>query len=120
MKKTLMLCILLVWSSCAWSQSNVATNGYQLSYEELIALQLQLGVQIPAGNYEVDYQTGCWANLSTGQSNCGASNSEYVGRSGSGSYDTQGNWNHYNSVSGFGVGGTSDGCIYTTSGWSNC
>ncbi len=49
---------------------------------------------------------------------------EYNSRQGSGSYDSEGNWNHYTKPtggsSGMGVGGTSDGCIYTTTGWSNC
>lgn len=33
--------------------------------------------------------------------------------------DARGRWGHYNGYDNFAVGGTADGCIYT-SGWSNC
>lgn len=48
---------------------------------------------------------------------------QYQSHQGSGAYG-DGYWNHYTEnptgSGGFGVGGTPDGCIYTTSGWSNC
>lgn len=47
-------------------------------------------------------------------------NYEYSGRWGSGSQYSDGSWNHYSDAAGGAVGGTSDGCIYTTFGWSNC
>ena len=45
---------------------------------------------------------------------------DYAGRWGSGSQYSDGSWNHYSEAAGGAVGGTSDGCIYTTFGWSNC
>lgn len=47
-------------------------------------------------------------------------NYDYAGRWGSGSQYSDGSWNHYSEAAGGAVGGTSDGCIYTTFGWSNC
>ena len=47
-------------------------------------------------------------------------NYEYSGRRGSGSQYSDGSWNHYSGAAGGAVGGTSDGCIYTSFGWSNC
>lgn len=37
----------------------------------------------------------------------------------SGQRSGDGSWSHYNGYSNYGVGGTSDGCIYTPN-WSNC
>ena len=31
-----------------------------------------------------------------------------------------GDWNHWSNAAGGAVGGSADGCIYTTFGWSNC
>ena len=98
--------------------SNVSINGYRLSVQELVGLQRQLGTVIPAGAYVVD-QNGCWANLTTGQNGCPGTVNAYS-RYGSGERTSDGSWNHYSNSAGMGVGGTSDGCIYTTTGWSNC
>lgn len=47
---------------------------------------------------------------------------EYNTRFGGGSQYSDGSWNHYSSLAGGAVGGTSDGCVYTSvaGGWSNC
>jgi len=49
-------------------------------------------------------------------------NYEYNSRYGGGSQYADGSWNHYSSAAGGAVGGTSDGCVYTSvaGGWSNC
>jgi len=49
-------------------------------------------------------------------------NYEYNSRYGGGSQYADGSWNHYSSVAGGAVGGTADGCVYTSvaGGWSNC
>lgn len=78
------------------------------------------GVQTPAGYWVwVAPNWYIWQN-----SRAQGAATEYNSRYGSGSNDGQGNWNHYSkppgSSTGMGVGGTSDGCIYTTTGWSNC
>jgi len=43
----------------------------------------------------------------------------YGNRFSSGQRYGNGSWSHYNGYSNYGVGGTSDGCIYTPN-WSNC
>ena len=142
MFRTLATVILFTaWSACALSDPYsraVSINGEQLSGAQVAALEAELGMAIPDGNYLVDPENGCWADLTNGTSGCvsddagyagdyeyaddygDAGGGEYVGRWGSGSYDGAGNWNHYSSAAGGAVGGTSDGCIYTTFGWSNC
>ena len=52
----------------------------------------------------------------------GQGNYEYNTRFGGGSQYSDGSWNHYSSLAGGAVGGTSDGCVYTSvaGGWSNC
>lgn len=100
--------------------SHVAINGQRLSQEELWALQMQLGTAIAPGHYLVD-ERGCWMNMSSGQMGClGDSTTHHFSRYGSGERTGDGSWNHYSNDAGMGVGGTSDGCIYTTVGWSNC
>ena len=101
-------------------QSNVAINGQILTVQELGALEMQLGARIAPGSYLVNMQNGCWANLTTGASGCPNTSVDTYSRYGSGSRDDQGNWNHYSEAAGGAVGGTADGCIYTTFGWSNC
>ena len=129
MLRTAILLVSLSLSTLAFSNgfSNVVINGYQLTQQELMALEYQLGGTVAPGNYLVDPSNGCWANLSNGTSGCpnnayGAPNGsvDTYSRYGSGSYDSQGNWNHYSNAAGGAVGGTSDGCVYTTFGWSNC
>lgn len=104
--------------------SNVAINGQVLTWQELAALEIQIGGRIAPGNYLVDEVSGCWANLFTGDSGCPDAQPngsvDVDSRYGSGSYDSEGNWNHYSNAAGGAVGGTSDGCVYTTFGWSNC
>ena len=98
--------------------SSVAINGQRLSEGQLYALQMQLRTVIPPGYYLLA-ETGCWVNLSTGTSGCFGV-TEIHSRSGSGERTSDGSWNHYSDSAEMGVGGTSDGCIYTTTGWSNC
>lgn len=114
--------VLLPATRVTANPSNVAINGYLLSREELSQLQYQLGERVPPGNYIVD-DRGCWMNLLNGQSGClggGQSSQPYHSRYGSGERTSDGSWSHWSNYSGTGVGGTSDGCIYTTTGWSNC
>ena len=98
--------------------SNVAINGQRLTTAQLQQLQIAIGSRIAPGAYLVDAQ-GCWANLTTGQTGCLGSISAFS-RYGSGERTSDGSWNHYSEAADMGVGGTSDGCIYTTTGWSNC
>jgi len=112
----------LVSGTVAAQQSYVAINGQVLSQQQLGALEMQLGTRIAPGSYAVDYQSGCWANLSTGQQGCGVGgggNGAYTSRYGSGEYNSSGDWSHYSNAAGGGVGGTGDGCVYAF-GWSNC
>lgn len=102
--------------AAAWS--NVAINGQRLTVEQLRALEASVGSRIAPGAYLVDAR-GCWLNMSTGQSGCLNSVNTYS-RHGSGERTSDGSWNHYSNSAGMGVGGTADGCIYTTTGWSNC
>lgn len=100
------------------SMSDVAINGQQLSVLQLRMMESQIGARIPPGVYLLNAQ-GCWLNASTGASGCLGAVDTYS-RNGSGERTSDGSWNHYSNSAEMGVGGTSDGCIYTTSGWSNC
>ncbi|WP_078121272.1 hypothetical protein [Thiosocius teredinicola] len=100
--------------------SDVYINGQQLTVQQKNNLQKALGTYIAPGSYLVDANTGCWYNQSSGAGGCPSGSNAYNSRYGSGSYDNSGNWNHWSNAAGGGVGGTSDGCIYTTYGWSNC
>ena len=98
----------------------VAINGTQLTVMQLRQLESQLGTRIAPGNYLVNAQ-GCWLNLTNGTSGClGQGSIDVFSRHGSGSRNADGSWNHYSEAAGGAVGGTSDGCVYTTFGWSNC
>ena len=116
---------LLVWSTVAVANhdaSNVAINGQVLSRAQLTSLEVQLGTRIAPGSYVVNYATGCWANLSTGQQGCGAGGGNggaYTSRYGSGEWNANGDWSHYSNIGGGAVGGSGDGCVYAF-GWSNC
>ena len=102
----------------AWS--SVAINGQRLTQVELGALERSIGARIAPGLYLVNTQ-GCWVNLSNGQSGClSHQGGAYISRYGSGERSSGGTWNHWSNAAGAGVGGTDDGCIYTTVGWSNC
>ena len=105
----------------------VYVNGYELSPQELYVAQQRSGAHIPPGNYLYDGQSGCWVELNTGQGGCpgNASNGNsgggsYISRYGSGEWNGNGDWNHWSDAAGGAVGGTSDGCIYTSFGYSNC
>ncbi len=122
-RKTILVILLigLAGSAPALSQgSNVTINGQQLSWEQLQLLQQQIGSYIVPGHYLYDAASGCWYNQSNATSGCLGSGGSYMSRYGSGSYDGSGNWNHWSNAAGGAVGGTSDGCVYTTFGWSNC
>lgn len=104
-------------STCVFAGSGVSINGQVLTPKELATLETSIGTRIAPGNYAVNTYTGCWANLSTGASGCPGGT--YVGRNGSGEWNGAGDWSHYSNSSGFGVGGSSDGCVYAGD-WSNC
>ena len=109
-------------SAQANERTFVFINGYELSPQELHGVQIQTGTRIPPGNYIVDGNTGCWAELNSGQTGCPAQGNggSYASRYGSGEWHANGDWNHRSDAAGGAVGGTGDGCIYTTFGWSNC
>lgn len=105
----------------------VYINGYELTSQELYVAQQQSGARIPPGHYLYDRQSGCWMELNTGNSGCpeyaGDGNTgggSYISRYGSGEWNGSGDWNHWSNAAGGAVGGTNDGCIYTSFGWSNC
>lgn len=99
--------------------SNVVINGYRLSLAELVSLQGRLGTRVSPGKYIVNYQNGCWVNLSTGAKGCGVNSGSYISRYGSGERNNRGDWSHRSDIAGGSVGGTGDGCVYAF-GWSNC
>lgn len=99
--------------------SDVAINGQRLTAEQLGFLERQLGTTIAPGAYLLDPASGCWANLSTGARGCPGGADVHSGY-GSGTRSPDGTWSHWSDAAGAGVGGTADGCIYTTTGWSNC
>jgi hypothetical protein len=119
---TAAIALALVSGAATAQHSNVAINGQVLSQQQLAALEMQLGTRIAPGSYMVDYRSGCWANLSTGQQGCGTGgggNGTYTSRYGSGEWNANGDWSHYSNIAGGGVGGSGDGCVYAF-GWSNC
>lgn len=127
LKKILTLAVVLTCASASLANANpflagglsqVVINGQHLTQGQLEMLQARLGVYIPPGAYLLD-TAGCWMNLGTGESGCIGSVS-VDSRYGSGERTSDGSWNHWSNSAGMGVGGTADGCIYTTSGWSNC
>lgn len=101
------------------SASDVIINGQTLSHAQKIALENSIGTRIVPGNYVSDGD--CWVNLSNGTSGCLSSSTvNSFSRYGSGERSSNGDWNHWSNAAGGAVGGTSDGCIYTTFGYSNC
>lgn len=88
--------------------------------------------QLPPGHYWLD-QNGYWGvmgnttplgNIYAGQQQQQQGyTGQYVSPGGSGQVNPDGSWSHYTEnptgSGGYGVGGTSDGCIYTPD-WSNC
>lgn len=100
-------------------QKYVAINGVVLNQEQIAALESQIGTAIIPGNYLVDPQSGCWANLNTGQQGCMNQNGVYTSRYGSGEWNSNGDWSHYSDAADGAVGGSGDGCVYAF-GWSNC
>jgi len=100
-------------------ESGVIINGQPLSYAEKAALEYQIGVQILPGRYVMD--GNCWKNLTLGTSGClGSGTINTFSRYGSGEYNGKGDWSYRSDLPGGSVGGTSDGCLYTSFGWSNC
>jgi hypothetical protein len=123
MKKVLALvAILLAGGTGALARAeaftDVVINGQRLTQSQLELVEAQLGAYIPPGVYLLD-ASGCWLKLDTGEGGCLDSVNVYS-RNGSGERTSDGSWNHWSDSAGMGVGGTGDGCIYTTSGWSNC
>lgn len=110
-------------SGHAQGHTFVYINGYELSAEELYLAEQQLGAAIAPGNYLYDGGSGCWMELNSGQSGCPGSagaGGSYISRYGSGEWNANGDWNHWSNAAGGAVGGSGDGCVYTTFGWSNC
>ena len=98
----------------------VMINGTQLTVAQVQQLEQQIGTRIAPGSYLVN-AVGCWLNLSNGTSGClGQGGVDVHSRYGGGSRSADGSWNHYSRAAGGAVGGTGDGCVYTTFGWSNC
>ena len=114
-------------ASQAEALAPVAINGVQLTVAQVQQLEAQIGTRIAPGVYVVNAM-GCWANLTNGTSGCigqggaagGQGTTDVFSRYGSGSRYSDGSWNHYSDAADGAVGGTSDGCLYTTFGWSNC
>lgn len=101
------------------SASDVIINGQLLTHAQQTALENRIGTRIVPGNYVSDGD--CWANLSNGTSGCLSSGTvNNISRYGSGERSTDGSWNHWSNAAGGAVGGTSDGCVYTSFGWSSC
>ncbi len=122
MKRQLVLFLFALISTdlvLANGPARVVINGLPLSPVQHRALEQQLGMRVLPGNYLVN-AAGCWLNLSTGARGCLGGGSDVHSRYGSGARDGSGNWNHWSNAAGGAVGGTSDGCIYTSFGWSNC
>lgn len=118
--KSIFLTVLIGFNmSVAVSASEVIINGQLLNREQITMLENSIGTRIVPGNYISNGD--CWVNLSNGASGCLSNGSgDRFSRYGSGSRSANGDWNHWSDAAGGGVGGTSDGCIYTTYGWSNC
>jgi hypothetical protein len=115
-----LLCFALSSGALAMEQwSSVAINGQRLTVQELNLLQQQIGTYVSPGSYLFDGNSGCWYNQSTGASGCLGGNGSYLSRYGSG-HSNASDWNHWSNAAGGAVGGTSDGCVYTSFGWSNC
>ena len=114
------IAFVVLCASKSWAEpmSQVAINGQVLTTVQVQQLEGSIGSRIEPGAYLVNAH-GCWVNLTTGRGGCLDSISTFS-RYGSGERTSDGSWNHYSNSAGMGVGGTSDGCIYTTTGWSNC
>lgn len=123
MAVTLLASSTLFAADRSYSASNVAINGYVLTWTELANLQAQLGSRILPGAYLYNSYNGCWVNTSTGAAGCiggqSGSSGSYTSRYGSGEWNSNGDWSHYSNAAGGGVGGSGDGCVYAF-GWSNC
>jgi len=121
MKIITLLIMSLGYSMLALGEPPVAINGRMLAPAEVVALERQLGGRVVPGSYLYNAVNGCWVNTSNGTSGClGRGTSNYFSRYGSGERTGNGSWNHYSRAVGGSVGGTSDGCLYTSFGWSNC
>lgn len=104
--------------------SNVVINGQRLTVAQLYALQMQIGTAIAPGTYALNAQ-GCWLHYESGQTGClgagpnGGARGNVYSRDGGGARGG-GQWNHWSDAAGGAVGGDSNGCVYTSFGWSNC
>lgn len=99
--------------------SDVIINGQLLNQAQKTALENRIGTRITPGNYVSNGD--CWVNLSNGTSGCLSSGTvNNFSRYGSGERSANGDWNHWSNAAGGAVGGTSDGCVYTSFGWSSC
>ena len=100
----------------------VVINGQVLTPAQVSQLEQQLGSRIAPGQYLVNFQNSCWANLTNNTSGClnqGGSVTTHS-RYGSGESHSNDDWSYYSNLSGGGgVGGAGDGCVYAF-GWSNC
>ncbi|MGE0623938.1 MAG: hypothetical protein AB7I04_10805 [Pseudomonadales bacterium] len=127
MKKILTLVLILLCSAASLAMANpfqatdlsdVVINGQRLTRGQLDLMQMQLGAYIPPGIYLLDV-SGCWLKVDSGEAGC-LGGMSVDSRYGGGERTGDGSWNHWSNAADMGVGGTADGCIYTTSGWSNC
>jgi hypothetical protein len=115
----LVMSLVLTNGASAAPGTDVSVNGKRLSTTEIRALERDIGSYVAPGDYLYDAGSGCWYNQTSGASGCLSANGSYTSRYGSG-HNNAGSWNHWSNAAGGGVGGTADGCVYTTFGWSNC
>ncbi|MGD8593488.1 MAG: hypothetical protein PVF82_11680 [Gammaproteobacteria bacterium] len=119
--RTFITIALMLWSVAVLAEPPVMINGRLLSAQEVTTLERQLGTRVVPGNYLYNAANGCWFNLANGTQGClGQSVMNYFSRYGSGERTSDGSWSHYSGAAGGSVGGTGDGCVYTSFGWSNC
>lgn len=119
-KSSLLLTTLLFVAADALGEPPVAINGVELSAQDVASLEQRLGYRVVPGNYLYDQTSGCWTNLTQGTSGClkGGPTTTFS-RYGSGERNADGDWSYFSNITGGGVGGTQDGCVYAF-GWSNC
>ena len=116
-----LLLVCLFCSALVLAEAPVIINGRSLSAQEVAVLEQQLGGRVYPGNYLYNAYNGCWYNTTNRTQGCiGQDTSNYFSRYGSGERSSNGSWSHTSRAAGGSVGGTADGCVYTSFGWSNC
>jgi hypothetical protein len=113
--------LLLTCSTIILAEPPVSINGKMLSPQEVAVLESRLGGRVVPGHYLYNALNGCWYNKTNGTQGCiGQGTTNHFSRYGSGERSSDGSWSHTSRAAGGSVGGTSDGCLYTSFGWSNC